>query len=49
MTYPSNNNTSQNSELFANFVADAEYAMYEQSVARQIVKTFTVPMKAIPI
>ena len=46
MTYPSNNNTSQNSELFANFVADAEYAMYEQSVARQIVKTFTVPMNS---
>jgi N4-gp56 family major capsid protein len=46
MTFPSNNNTDQNSELFANFVADAEYAMYESSVARQLVKTFQVPMNA---
>lgn len=46
MAYPSNNNTDQNSELFANFVADAQYAMYEQSVARNLVKTFTVPMNA---
>jgi N4-gp56 family major capsid protein len=46
MTFPSNNNTDQNSELFANFVADAEYAMYESSVARQLVKTFAVPMNA---
>ena len=46
MTYPSNNNTDQNSELFANFVADAEFAMYDQSVARQLVKTFTVPMNS---
>ena len=46
MTFPSNNNTDQNSELFANFVADAQYAMYEQSVARNLVKTFAVPMNA---
>lgn len=46
MTFPSNNNTSQNSETFANFVADAEYALYEASVARQLVKTFTVPMNS---
>jgi N4-gp56 family major capsid protein len=46
MTYPSNNNSSQNSELFANFVADAEFAMYDQSMARQLVKTFTVPMNS---
>lgn len=46
MSYPSNNNTDINSELFANFVADAQYAMYENSVARQLVKTFTVPMNA---
>jgi N4-gp56 family major capsid protein len=46
MTFPSNNNTDNNSELFANFVADAEYAMYESSVARQLVKTFQVPMNA---
>jgi N4-gp56 family major capsid protein len=46
MTFPSNNNTDINSELFANFVADSQYAMYEQSVARNLVKTFTVPMNA---
>jgi N4-gp56 family major capsid protein len=46
MTFPSNNNTDINSELFANFVADAQYAMYEQSVSRNLVKTFTVPMNA---
>jgi N4-gp56 family major capsid protein len=46
MAFPSNNNTDINSELFANFVADAEYALYEQSVARQLVKTFAVPMNA---
>jgi N4-gp56 family major capsid protein len=46
MTFPSNNNTDINSELFANFVADAEYAMYEQSVARNLVKTFAVPMNS---
>jgi N4-gp56 family major capsid protein len=46
MAFPSNNNTDINSELFANFVADAQYAMYEQSVARQLVRTFEVPMNA---
>ena len=46
MTFPSNNNTDNNSELFANFVADSQYAMYEQSVARQLVKTFAVPMNS---
>lgn len=46
MSYPSNNNTNINSELFANFVADAEYAMYEAAVARSLVKTFQVPMNA---
>ena len=46
MTFPSNNNTDQNSELFANFVADAQYALYEQSIARSLVRTFAVPMNA---
>jgi N4-gp56 family major capsid protein len=46
MTFPSNNNTSQNSELFANFVADSEFAMYEQSISRNLVKTFPVPMNS---
>ncbi len=46
MSFPSNNNTDINSELFANFVADAQYAMYETSIARQLVKAFDVPMNA---
>jgi len=46
MTFPSNNNTDINSELFANFVADAQYAMYEQSVARNLVRVFEVPFNA---
>ena len=46
MAFPSNNNTDQNSELFANFVADAEFAAYENSVARSLVKVFDVPMNA---
>ncbi len=46
MTFPSNNNTDINSELFANFVADAQYAMYEQSVSRNLVRTFPIPMNA---
>lgn len=46
MTYPSNNNSSQNSELFAPLVVQAEYAAYENSVARQIVRVYDVPMNA---
>jgi N4-gp56 family major capsid protein len=46
MTFPSNNNTDINSELFANFVADSQYAAYETSVARQLVKTFAVPLNS---
>jgi hypothetical protein len=46
MTFPSNNNTDINSELFANFVADAQYAMYEQSVARNLVRVFEIPFNA---
>jgi N4-gp56 family major capsid protein len=46
MTFPSNNNTDINSELFANFVADSQYAMYEQSIARNLVKTFPIPLNA---
>lgn len=46
MAFPDNNNTNINSELFANFVADAQYAMYETSVARQLVRAFDVPMNA---
>lgn len=46
MTFPSNNNTDINSELFANFVADAQFAMYEQSVSRNLVRTFEIPLNA---
>ncbi len=46
MTFPSNNNTDINSELYANFVADAEFAAYESSVARALVRTFDVPFNA---
>jgi N4-gp56 family major capsid protein len=46
MTFPSNNNTDQNSELFANYVAQSEFAAYENSVSRNLVRTFQVPMNA---
>lgn len=41
-----NNNTSLNSELFAPLVAAAQYAAYEQSVARQITTVFDMPANA---
>ena len=44
MSYPSNSNTSQNSELFAPLVTQAQYAAYETSVARQLVTVFDAPM-----
>jgi hypothetical protein len=44
MSYPSNNNSSQNSELFAALVTQAQYAAYEGSVARQLVTVFDAPM-----
>ena len=46
MTFPSNNNSSQNSELFSNYVAQSEFAVYESSISRALVKTFAVPMNA---
>lgn len=44
MAYPSNNNTDQNSELFAKLVTAAQFAAYENSVARQLVTVFDAPM-----
>jgi N4-gp56 family major capsid protein len=38
------NNTTINSELFANLVTQAQYAAYENSVARQIVTVFDAPV-----
>lgn len=40
------NNTTINSELFTKLLAEAQFAMYEQSVARQIVTPFDVPSNA---
>lgn len=40
------NNTTINSELFANLVTAAQYAAYENSVARQIVTVFDAPVNA---
>ena len=44
MSYPSNNNTSINNELYANLVTAAQFAAYEQSVARQLVTVFDAPL-----
>lgn len=40
------NNTTNNSELFANLVTQAQYAAYENSVARQITTVFDAPVNA---
>ena len=40
------NNTSLNSELYAPLVAAAQYAAYEQSIARQITTVFDMPQNA---
>jgi N4-gp56 family major capsid protein len=40
------NNTTINSELFTKLLAEAQFAMYEQSVARSIVTPFDVPSNA---
>jgi hypothetical protein len=44
MSYPSNNNTNINNELYANLVTAAQFAAYEQSVARQLVTVFDAPL-----
>lgn len=46
MAFPSNNNTDINSELFANFVAQAEFAAYENSVSRALCRVVEMPMNA---
>jgi len=40
------NNTTLNSELFTNLLAEAQFAMYESSIARQIVTPFDFPSNA---
>jgi hypothetical protein len=44
MAYPSFQNTSDNSELYSALVTAAQYAAYEQSVARQLVTVFDAPL-----
>lgn len=44
MSYPSANNTNINNELYANLVTAAQFAAYEQSVARQLVTVFDAPL-----
>jgi hypothetical protein len=40
----SNSNTNINSELYSALVTQAQYAAYEQSVARQLVTVFDAPL-----
>ena len=40
------NNTTINSELFTNLLAEAQFAAYENSIARQIVTPFDYPANA---
>ena len=40
------NQSDINTQFYANFVADAEFAAYEVSVARQLTKLFQVPMNS---
>lgn len=44
MAYPSFQNTDGNSELYAPLVTAAQFAAYEQSVARQVVTIFDAPL-----
>ena len=44
MSYPSNNNTNINNELYANLVTAAQFAAYEQSIARQLITVFDAPL-----
>lgn len=46
MAYPSGSSTDNNSELFAALVTAAQFAAYENSVARQMVTVFDAPFNA---
>lgn len=46
MAFPSNSNTDINSELFSKLVGAAQFAAYENSVARSIVTVFDFPANA---
>ena len=43
MAYPSNSNTNINNELYSNLVTAAQFAAYENSVARQMATIFDAP------
>lgn len=43
MAYPSNSNTNINNELYSNLVTAAQFAAYENSVARQMATLFDAP------
>jgi len=43
MAYPSNSNTDINNELYSNLVTAAQFAAYENSVARQMATIFDAP------
>jgi len=46
MTMPANNNSLWNDEFFANFVTQAEFAAYEQSIARELTTVFDIPFNS---
>lgn len=46
MAQPANNNSFWNDELYANFVTDAEFAAFENSVARNLCRVFPIPMNS---
>jgi len=46
MTMPANNNSLWNDEFYANFVTQAEFAAFEQSIARELTTVFDIPMNS---
>jgi N4-gp56 family major capsid protein len=43
---PNNNNSLWNDEFYANFVTQAEFAAYEQSIARELTTVFDIPLNS---
>jgi N4-gp56 family major capsid protein len=46
MAMPNNNNSLWNDEFYANFVTQAEFAAYEQSIARELTTVFDIPLNS---
>jgi len=46
MPFPNNQNTNWNDEFYANLVVASEMAAYENSIARQLVSVYDVPLNA---